>query len=250
MKKVKRIINGTNKVIFFDTDGKETDGTIEDCKAVGGTFKNRACFMPVNTEKKPNSLGNNISVGQGNRIQLAENCNVQGNYNEVLGANFATVQGYNSKAIRHGEYVQGFSDKVARAQRSVLIFQGRTTDANYTEIFLGGVDGKRFIVDEAKECILGFEAYVLGYRVDSGGLGDCINKFEHATFETTSGTLTQVGSTNTKTTHKNHANSWDNRYVATSGDPDYIKVECQGHSGQTIDWTVILYIHELRTDAI
>ena len=70
------------------------------------------------------------------------------------------------------------------------------------------------------------------------------------TFETTSGTLTQVGSTNTKTTHKNHANAWDNRYVATSGDPVYIKVECQGHNGQTIDWTVILYIHELRTDAI
>lgn len=250
MKQVSRILTDNKQIKFFDKDGAEVDGTIEDCRAVNGQFKNRKCFLPTTFEVNPNSIANNISAGQGNTIQFAQNCNVSGNYNEVIGADFAMVQGYNSKAIRYGEFVQGFSDKVARAQRSVLMFQGRTTDANYTEMYLGGVDDKRFIVDEAKECVIGFEAYVLGYRVDSGGLGECMNKFQHATFETTSGTLTQVGSTGTKTNNKNHSNSWNNRYTATSGTPDYIKVECKGVSGATIDWTVILYVNELRTDAI
>lgn len=250
MKKVKKIESGTNKIIFFDTDGNETDGTIDDCNFIGGKFKNRACFMPVNTEKKPNSIGNNINTGQGNSIQLAENCNVYGNYNEVLGANFATIHGFNSQAIRHGEFVQGFSDSIARAQRSVLIFQGRTTDANYTEVFLGGKAGKRFIVDENKETVIGFEAHILGYRVDSGGLGDCNSIFQHASFETISGTLTQVGSTHTASDQKNHSSSWANRYTATSGDPDYIKVEVKGGNGSTIDWTVILYVNEMRLVAI
>ena len=29
-----------------------------------------------------------------------------------------------------------------------------------------------------------------------------------------------------------------------------VQVECKGVSGATIDWTVILYVNELRTDAI
>jgi hypothetical protein len=248
MKKVKKIESGTNKIIFFDTDGNETNGTIDDCNFVGGKFKSRACFMPVNTEKKPNSIGNNISTGQGNSIQLAENCNVYGNYNEVLGANFATVHGFNSKAIRHGEFVQGFSDTVARAQRSVLIFQGRTTDATETEIFLGGVDGKRFIVDEAKECVISFEARIVCKRVD-GSSSAVMGKFQHATFRVTGGALDRIG-INNKTNHNNGISGWTNDFVATSGDPDYIKATVTGQASATIDWTVITYVNEIRTNFI
>jgi hypothetical protein len=89
-------------------------------------------------------------------------------------------------------------------------------------------------------------------RVDSGGLGEMMNKFQHATFEYSSSTrtLTQAGSTGTKTNNKNHSSSWNNRYVATSGTPDYIKVECKGVAGATIHWSVILHVFELKTSAI
>ena len=250
MKQVARIITNTKQVKFLDANGAEVAGDAEDCRAVGGKFKNRICVLPATAQAQPSFTANNISVGQGNSIQLAQNCNVTGNYNEVFGTDFAIVQGYNSKAIRYGEFVQGFSDKVARAQRSVLMFQGRTTDASYTEMYLGGVDGKRFIVDEGKQTLLGFEAYVLAYRVDSGGLGQSMNKFQHATFAVTNGEVSQISTTGTKTNNKNHSNSWNNRFTATSDTPDYIKVECKGVSGATIDWTVICYVNELRTDAI
>ena len=246
MKKISSI-DRAGYIKFVGDKRLEVDGTKADCDRVGGVWSGTKCVLPK-YNGKADLAKNNKNTGRQNQINGVDNF-VQGNGNTVT-ADSAIVTGRNANVIRFGEFTHAFSDKVGRAQRSVLMFQGRTTDANYTEMYLGGVDGKRFIVDEAKECIIGFEAYVLAYRVDSGGLGECMNKFQHATFETTSGTLTQVGSTGTKTNNKNHASAWNNRYTATSGTPDYIKVECKGHNGHTIDWTVILYVNELRTDAI
>tara|TARA_R110002012_G_scaffold91880_1_gene223224 strand:+ start:1297 stop:2043 length:747 start_codon:yes stop_codon:yes gene_type:complete len=248
MKQVSRIITNTKQVKFLDANGAEVDGTAEDCRAVGGKFKNRVCVLPATAQVQPSFTANNMSAGQGNNIQLAQNCNVSGNYNEVFGADFATVQGYNSKAIRYGEFVHGFSDKLARAQRSVLIFQGRTTNNTETEIYLGGVDGKRFIVDELHEGVICFESRVVCKRIDSSSTA-AMGKFQHATFRVTGGALDRLGIVN-KTNHNSGISGWTNDFTAVSATPDYIKATVTGQSSATIDWTVICYINEIRTDAI
>ena len=264
---LKEIDAVTGEVTFDDGTTDGTAGTKADCDAYGYNYANSKCYIP-NSKKKHNTTnktigGSNKAIGQNIRIDghknivNADNVDVRGNNHIVTGDN-TVVTGHGGSAIRYGEVVHALTPHQstvqygnrARAQRSVLIFQGRTTDDAYTEIFLGGEQDKRFVVDEGYNSVLGFEAYVLGYRVDSGGLGECMNKFQHATFEVTNGTLIQVGSTGTKTNNKNHSNAWNNRYVATNGSPDYIKVEVMGGREETVDWTVILYISELRTRAI
>ena len=248
MKQVSRIITNTKQVKFLDATGADVAATAEDCRAVGGKFKNRVCVLPATAQVQPSFTANNMSAGQGNNIQLAQNCNVSGNYNEVFGADFATGQGYNSKAIRYGEFVHGFSDKLARAQRSVLIFQGRTTNNTETEIYLGGVDGKRFIVDELHEGVICFESRVVCKRIDSSSTA-AMGKFQHATFRVTGGALDRLRIVN-KTNHNSGISGWTNDFTAVSATPDYIKATVTGQSSATIDWTVICYINEIRTDAI
>ena len=237
MKQVARIITNTKQVKFLDANGVEVAGNADDCRAVGGKFKNRICVLPSISQAQPSFTANNISAGQGNSIELAQNCNVTGNYNQVLGADFATVQGYNSKAIRFGEFVQGFSDKLARSQRSVLMFEGRTTDNIETEIFLGGVSGKRFIIDDLHEGVICFESIIACRRIDSSSTA-AMGKFQHATFRVTNKTCQRLGLSN-KTNHNDGISGWTNDFVAVSDSPDYIKATVTGQTGATIDWTVI-----------
>jgi hypothetical protein len=239
-------------ITFVGDKGEEVAGSSEDCRMVGGKYTGTACVLP-NVGHNDNLTNNRNILGQGNTIDNeALNNNVIGDKNTIGNVENTHTIGKFAHATRQGEYTQAFTTATGRTQRSVLMFEGTTTDANYTEIFLGGQSGKRFIVDETKECVIGFEGYVIGMRVDSGGLGEMMNKFQHATFEYSSSTrtLTQAGSTGTKTNNKNHSSSWNNRYVATSGTPDYIKVECKGVAGATIHWSVILHVFELKTSAI
>jgi hypothetical protein len=74
-----------------------------------------------------------------------------------------------------------------------------------------------------------------------------MHKYQHTTFRVQGGGYepVQVGNTSTKTNNRDtDVSSWNNRYTAGS---DYIKVEVKGETGATIDWTVILYINEMRT---
>jgi len=249
----KKIFNiDGNLITFVGSKGEEVSGDSEDCKFVGGHFDGTNCVIKAKPHN-PNLTNERNILGQGNTIDtLGQNNNVLGNFHTIDNVDGSHTIGRFAHTTRHGEFNHAYTTAKGRTQRSVLMFEGTTTDANYTEIYLGGVSGKRFIIDETKDLILGFEAYVLAYRVDSGGVGDCMNKFQHATFEytITSRTLSQVGSTGTKTNNKNHATSWNNRFVATSGTPDFIKVECQGHNGQTIHWSVVLHVFELKTSAI
>ena len=245
-------------ITFVGDKGEEVLGNSADCRMVGGKFVSDGsgsgtCVLK-NTNFSNSNLTNNRNIfGQGNTTHSkAMNNNVIGDYNTLDNVENTHTIGKFAHTTRYGEFNQAITTAKGRTQRSVLMFEGTTTDANYTEIFLGGQSGKRFIVDETKECVIGFEGYVLAMRVDSGGLGEMMNKFQHATFEYSSSTrtLTQAGSTGTKTNNKNHSNSWNNRYVATSGTPDYIKVECKGVAGATIHWSVILHVFELKTNAI
>lgn len=248
-RKIKSIDNDNVIKVVGGRTGSDTP-TQAECDFYGGTFIGKNCVLKLPPAQKLFAENNhNEDLGYNNTFRNSYNTRIVGNSNRSK-ESYQYIQGQNADAIRYKENIFACTDTLGRAQISTLIFQGRSTDNGNTEIFIGGESGKRFIVDEDKDCVLGFEAYVLGYRVDSGGRGHCMNKFQHATFEVTSGTLTQVGSTGTKTNNKNHSNSWSNQYTATSGTPDYIKVEVRGIVGATIDWTVVLKIHELKTDAI
>lgn len=262
---IKEIDAITGYVTFDDGTTDGTSGTKQDCDAYGYKFENRRCCIPGAKQKRENThtnlggnnklKGTNIKVDGSKNIVYANNALVHGT-NHYIQEDYITAFGNGGSGLRYGEFVQAQTPhpqtvsrgNIARSQRSVLMFQGQTTDNNYTEIYLGGIDGKRFVVDEGKECVIGFEAYVLAAAVN-GSKGDAMSKFQHASFLVTSGGLTQLGSTSTKTNNKSHSHSWNNRFTATSGTPDYIKVECQGHS-ETIDWTVILYVNEMRTTLI
>lgn len=248
---IKSIDNATG-VITVD-DGKTVGGvapTEIECDFYGGKYSRGVCRIPQELPKKRNDVIKSSNVnGFNNKIIGSTDVSIVGNNNRSRN-DVQYIEGNYGDAIRYGEQVYSNSTALGRGQVSTLIFQGRTTNADYTEIFIGGVDGKRFLADESREVFLGFEGYVLGHRVDSGGLGECMNKYQHASFSVTGGSLVQIGSTGTKTNNKNHSNSWNNRYTATSGTPDYIKVEVKGVSSATIDWTVVLKIHELKTDAI
>ena len=249
----KKIFNIQNNLItFVGRDGREVAGDSEDCKFVGGHFDGTNCVIKAKSHN-PNQTNERNILGQGNTIDnSAQNNNVLGNFNTVENVDGTHTIGRFAHTTRHGEFNHAYTTAKGRTQRSVLMFEGTTTDANFTEIYLGGVNGQRFIIDENHDHIIGFQATVLGYRVDSGGVGDCLNRFQHVTFEyeVSSGSLDQVGSTSTKTDHKNHSNSWDNRFVATTGTPDFIKVECKGNNTSTIHWSVILNVYELKTSAI
>lgn len=237
-------IDKRGKVLFVDGEGT-TNGTEADCQLVGGRWEGTACYVHTEQTKQDTARGNKVNGG-GNTV-TGNNNFVQGNMHTVE-SDFNTITGFGAHAIRYGERVHATTEDIGRSQVSTLIFQGQTTDTAWNELYIGGVSGERFIVDESKECVISMEAYVLGTVVSSTHFGDCENRFQHATFQVTSGSLRQVGSTSTKTNNKTHTHGWGARYTVASGTPDHIKVEVQGH-GETIDWTVVLRISEMRTEA-
>jgi len=261
-KKILSISPKNGEVTFDIGDGTGTQGTKSDCDFYGYNHENGRCYIQGGKTKKENSQtvagGNNTSKGRNGRINgsgnqvITSNVDVQGT-NHFVDAERATVTGHGGSAIRYGEEVYALTPHQktvavgnrARAQRSVLIYQGQTTDATETEIFLGGVDGERFIVDEDKECVISFESRIVAKRVDSSHNG-AMGKFQHATFRVTGGVLDRLGIQN-KTNHHDGISSWSNDFVAVSDTPDYIKATVTGQSSATIDWTIILYINEIRT---
>ena len=262
---LKEIDAVTGEVTFDDGTTDGTAGTKADCDAYGYNYANRKCYIP-NSKKKHNTTnktigGSNKAIGQNIRIDghknivNADNVDVRGNNHIVTGDN-TVVTGHGGSAIRYGEEVHALTphqDTVqygnrGRAQRSILIYQGRTTGATETEIYLGGQDGERFIVESGYETVIGFEAKVLAKRVDINHRG-AMTKFQHAGFRQTSGTLDRLGIQN-KTNYNDGINGWTNDFVAVSGTPNYIKATVTGHNGQTIDWTIVLYVSEIRTNHI
>ena len=264
-KSIKEIDSKTGEVTFDDGTDAGTAGTKKDCKAYGYNFVNNKCFIQGNKKReRQNNIGkgkhNNIT-GNSNKVNstksdvTANNANTQGTNHEVT-EDFATVIGNGGSAIRYGEFVHAQTPHQqsvavgnrARAQRSVLIYQGRTADNTETEIFLGGVDGKRFVVDEGLECVICFESRVIAKSVDKSGTYNtaAMGKFQHGTFRVTNGALDRLGLSN-KTNHNDGISGWTNDFVAVSDTPDYIKATVTGQSGTTIDWTIICYVNEMRT---
>lgn len=262
---IKEIEPVSGTVTFDDGTDAGTSGTKLDCDGYGYDFVNRVCVAPgFQTKFKPTQTiaggnnyakGNNITINGSKNQVIASNVKVNGT-GHFVSEDYTNVFGNNGSAIRYGEYVHAqtphpqtveFGER-ARAQRSVLIFQGRTTDNTETEIYLGGVDGKRFVVDEGFEGVICFESRVVCKRIDSSSTA-AMGKFQHATFRVTGGVLDRLG-INNKTNHNNGISGWTNDFTAVSDTPDYIKATVTGQSSATIDWTIICYVNEIRTTKI
>lgn len=185
----------------------------------------------------------NLVAGADNNLSNAFRSAAIGADHEISTDHAAAI-GMGAIAERHGELAHGYSSTRGRAQCSQLIFTGRTTDGNYTEIFIDGDSSKKFTVDQVNDSFIGIEANVLAHRPSNQ---HSMHKYQHTTFRVQGGGYepVQVGNTSTKTNNKDtDVSSWNNRFTAGS---DYIKVEVKGETGATIDWTVILYINEMRT---
>ena len=263
---VKEIDPNTGVVTFDDGTDSGVSGTKLDCDAFGYDFVNNQCIAP-GYEATKRHTPTQVIVGGGN-FAKGNNINIQGSKNTVNANNvrvvgtghevsedYTHIIGNSGSAIRYGEFVHAetpYEQTVAvgnpgRAQRSVLIYQGRTTDNTETEIFLGGIDGKRFIVDENKECVICFESRVVAKRVDSSSTA-AMGKFQHGTFRVTGGALDRLGLSN-KTNHNDGISGWTNDFVAVNDADlgDHIKATVTGQSSCTIDWTIIVYVNEIRT---
>lgn len=184
----------------------------------------------------------NLVAGQDNNLSNASRSAAIGEDHRIS-TDHAVATGMGAIAERHGEIAHGYSSTRGRAQRSTIIFTGTTTDANWNEIYIDGDSAKKFTVDQSNDSFLGIEANVLAQ--DTTTL-DSMHKYQHTAFRVdgSTGRPLQVGSTSTKTNNKDAGvASWTNRFTAGT---DYIKVEVQGEVDTTIEWTVILYINEMR----
>ena len=246
----KRIFQIVDNVITFIGDkGLEVAGDSTDCKMVGGKFVNNTCI--INNVKKPvdNYTGNRNILGIGNTIdEDAINNNIIGDYNTLGNVENTHTIGKFAHTTRHSEYNHAITSALGRSQRSVLMYEGTTTDATETEIFIGGESNKRFIVDETKECVIALECYILARRVDSRD-DACMGKYQRNTFRTHAGVLSRIGQNNL-TNHNHGISGWTNDFTAISDTPDYIKVTVTGQTSCTIHWTVVVMVNELKTSFI
>ena len=246
----KRIFQIVDNVITFIGDkGSEVAGDSTDCKMVGGKFVNNTCIIDNVIKPVDNYTGNRNILGIGNTIdEDAINNNIIGNYNTLANVDNTHTIGKFAHTTRHSEFNHAITSSLGRTQRSVLMFEGRTTDATETEIFIGGESGKRFIVDETKESVIELECYILARRIDSSD-DACMGKYQRNTFRVHAGVLSRIGQNNL-TNHNHGINGWTNDFTAISDTPDYIKVTCTGELRVTIDWSVIVMVNELKTSFI
>jgi len=237
-----------NLITFEDEKGEEVNGTNDDCKLVGGIFDGTNCIIS-NQDFKPELINTRTNLGQNNDVnELALNNTIFGYNHKIDNVINTHTLGKFAHTTRHEEYNHAITSSLGRTQRSVLMFEGRTTDATETEVFIGGESNKRFIIDETKQCILALECYILARRIDSTD-DACMAKYQRNTFRVHSGVLSRIGQNNL-TNHNHGINGWTNDFTAVSDSPDYIKVTCTGELRVTIDWSVVVMISELKTSFI
>ena len=244
-RKIKSIDNDNVIKVVGGRTGSDTP-TQAECDFYGGTFIGKNCVLKLPPARRLFAENNhNEDLGYNNTFRNSYNTRIVGNSNTSK-ESYQYIQGQNADAIRYKENIFACTDTLGRAQISTLIFQGRTTDGNATEIFIGGESGKRLIVDEDKDCTLLLEIDTITKGVSSGHTNRTSGQKDIATFFVTGGALAQNGSTTS-------VYAEDARTVtltATSATPDYIKIQVTGALGQTYDWVCIVRITELKTDAI
>ena len=245
----KRIFKIEGNLITFENEkGEEVNGTNDDCKLVGGIFNGTNCILP-RQDFKPDIINLRTNLGQNNDVnELALNNTIFGYNHKIDNVINTHTLGKFAHTTRHEEYNHAITSSLGRTQRSVLMFEGRTTNNTETEVFIGGESNKRFIIDETKECVIALECYILARRIDSRD-DACMGKYQRNTFRVHSGVLSRIGQNNL-TNHNHGISGWTNDFTAVSDTPDYIKATVTGQTSCTIDWSIVVMINELKTSFI
>ena len=184
-----------NLITFEDEKGEEVNGTNDDCKLVGGIFNGTNCIIS-NQDFKPELINTRTNLGQNNDVnELALNNTIFGYNHKIDNVINTHTLGKFAHTTRHEEYNHAITSSLGRTQRSVLMYEGRTTNNTETEVFIGGESNKRFIVDETKECVIALECYILARRIDSRD-DACMGKYQRNTFRVHSGVLSRIGQNN------------------------------------------------------
>ena len=247
----KKIFNINDSLItFFSEKGVEVSGDENDCRFAGGMWDGTNCKLKK-AEHNGNSTHNRLVMGVANKTTpTCQNNTIIGNANNVVEADSTISLGQYSRATRKGELVHAFTGSEARTQRSVLMFQGRTvTTTNDTELFLGGVSSNRFTVDETfNRSTIALDIHTTMKQVNSTH-AVCGYMHSKACFQSTAGVLA-IQDSHTSLFATTGMSTSNVVVTAVSGTPDYIKVHVVGNRTLTMDWSVVINVYELRTNAV
>ena len=251
MKKIDSI-DSDGKVLFVAEKGA-TVGTKEDCLSYGFNYRNSVCYA-YNTTVKPSTDKNkpkgNILASSGNYALGIGNKIISGVNNVALGfknlihqnADNAIAIGKNAYAENFGELAFSASKIANRAKFSIIQFDGITTNATPTEIYLGGHSGSRLYINEDYESSFMVQYTVSALNAASNQIWCSYGNFA---YKYAAKTLSEVG--HAKGTSIRDSNlDYDIEFAAVNGTPDYIQVKVEGESGHTVYWTVVLQITEVR----
>ena len=248
-------IDKNGKVLFVNDKGTgTTDGSEQDCLGYGFKFRNSVCYC-YDTTTKPDSDKNkakgnilkgdgNFAIGIGNKITSGIN-NVALGFKNLIqkNADNAIAMGRNAYAENYGEIAFSASKNPNRAKFSFYQFDGETTNATSTELYLGGNSGARLYINPN---------YTSGYAIDYSSIGlnintgDVFTSYGHATYKNSGSTLTEVGHEKSTIIRDSSTNHYDINFAPISSTPDYIEVKVEGKSGHTVYWTVDLKVTEVR----
>lgn len=244
-----------NDVVSFEgKDGRGTFGTKEDCLAYNYNFFNGKCYV-CNSKKPIRNL--NTDYGRANTIYGANNFAI-GRFNKLFGSNGGAI-GFNNTiyatatygiAIGKGAYAENYGEIAFssstlpnRAKFSFYQFDGFTTNNTPTEIYLGGVEGQRFFINEDYETAFAIDYSAVALNANSN---DIFTNYGHATYKYTNSTLLEVGHDKSTTIRDASTNQYDINFAPISGTPDYIELKVTGDTGHDVYWTVDLKVTEVR----
>jgi hypothetical protein len=255
MARIKQISSVSTSGVATFTDGDTTSaGTEADCKYYGGNFRNSKCYVRSAGARKADIFGG-ISKGKpvvsGDiKSTNSNNTNITGKNHRLTNADNTTVIGNKADVSLNSSLVIGGGATLGRTQKSVLMFEGRTVlTASPTELYLGGVSGERFEIDERyNRLVLALDIHATMKQV-SATHAVCGYMHSNAVFQSTASVLAINGS---------HTALFASSGMSTSvivltvvaGTPDYIKVHVVGDRLLTQDWSVVINVYEIKTNAV
>jgi len=196
--------------------------TIDDISGAIQLYKEN----PV-TPVSPSATGDNaVAIGSGSTAEAT------GSFAEGDGA-FARI--YGQKAYANGSFaVPG------DAQHGIYVLRNATTDATITELFLDGLTEQIVLPDNS---LFVFDIYVGGRRTDDVGGGAGFKFLGVAKKDTTTGSVTFVG-TPSKTTIGETDTPWD-ATVSVNLTTGALAVQVTGEAAKTINWVATVQTTEV-----
>lgn len=257
---MKRIdsVSKTGLVLFLEDTGKQSSGTKDDCLDYAYKYQNGNCFAYIQNIRpqydKNKTIGNsnyqsNNKVGRANNLQAGKENVVLGKGHQInRDGSHSIVKGRNAYSENYGENVYGNNTQKNIAREVNVQFSGLTTDATFTELFIGNEGNNQFSINPDYSTSYFVEWNAVAINVADGQMWSRQNI---QAFRYIRGAFVEVGS-NSANTLRDSALDYDFKItpiVQTTGN-SYLKVEAQGESSHNVSWNSTIKITEIRTKEI